>query len=247
MLNNNARPFITAHTGFGRAPANTWASFMEACVLGVDIAEMDIRVTYKQEPVLMHDHSILLEQYGADELNRLPLRSRLGVPYSDNELVKLEDVLRIALYRGMKLNLDIKNGEAVNPTLQLVKALGAEHLTYVTGCTEGILVDTMGISLLRNAPMSMILDDQEDREKIQQFCELASQAGYCGVNLHVEMVSKTFVDLAHAHDLFVSVYTVDDLDRMKQLIDLEVDSITTMKPERLLRLREGGQASCEVQ
>ncbi|WP_152394199.1 glycerophosphodiester phosphodiesterase [Paenibacillus guangzhouensis] len=247
MLNNNVRPFITAHTGSGRAPANTWASFMEACALGVDIAEIDIRVTYRQEPVLMHDHSTLLEQYSADELNRMPLRSRLGAPYMDHELVKLEDVLRIALYRGMKLNLDIKNGEAVNPTLQLVKALGAEHLTYVTGCTEGILVDTSGISLLLNAPMSMILDDKEDREKIQQFCEQASRAGYCGVNLHVEMVTKAFVDTAHVHDLFVSVYTVDDLARMQQLIDLGVDSITTMMPERLLQLKKGGQASCEAQ
>jgi len=242
MLNNHARPFITAHTGSGRAPANTWASFMEACALKVDIAEMDIRVTCKQEPVLMHDHSILLEQYGVDELNRMPLRSQLGDPYIENELVKLEDVLRVALYRGMQVNLDIKNEEAVNPTLQLVKALGAEQLTFVTGCTEGILVDTTGISLLRNAPMSMILDDKEDLEKIGQFCEQASRDGYRGVNLHVEMVTKAFVDIAHANDLIVSVYTVDDPDSMKQLIDLQVDSITTMKPEMLLQLRKGGQA-----
>lgn len=240
-MNDNARPLITAHTGSGQAPANTWSSFLEACDARADVAEVDIRVTKKQEPILMHDHSPLLEQYGVDELNQLPLRAQLGDIYVEHELVKLEELLQEAIRRQIKLNLDIKNGEAVNPTLKLVKAARAEHLIYVTGCTEGIEVEASGMALLLNAPMSMIIKDGTRHDQIDGFCQQAQQEGYAGVNLHEAMVTPAFVDIAHAHNLFVSVYTVNEPQRMKELIEMKVDSITTMKPELLHRMK-GGQA-----
>lgn len=241
FLSNNALPLVTAHTGSGLAPANTWPSFMEACSIQTDIAEMDIRVTCKQEPILLHDHSILLDQHGLDELQQLPLRARLGALYTEYELVKLEDVLHEALRRGMRLNLDIKNGQAVNPTLSLVKAVGAEHLVYITGSTEGIEVDATGISLLLNAPMSMIMGAWVDQGEIKSFCKQAREAGYCGINLHEAMVTPSFVEIAHAYNLFVSVYTVNEEGRMRQLMALHVDSITTMKPALLQQLKHAAR------
>lgn len=244
------RLLVTAHTGCGEAPANTWASLIEAAATGADVAEVDIRVTCKDEPVLLHDHSLLLELYDARELNRMPARARLGPPHREHGLVLLADVLEEAKRRGLMLNLDIKNAESVNPTLRLVKELHAEQLVFVTGCTEGIEVDTEGISLLLNVPESVdaapnatgavpgAVNAAAEEAFIRSFCERAKRQGYRGVNVPYERCSPGFVACAHALGLIVSVYTVDDADAMRSLMEMKVDSMTTKRPEQLLRLRK---------
>lgn len=262
MPTRETRLLVTAHTGCGEAPANTWASLMEAAATGADVAELDIRVTCKDEPVLLHDHSLLLELYDARELNRMPARARLGPPHRKHGLVMLADVLEEAKRRGLMLNLDIKNGESVNPALRLVKELQAERLVFVTGCTEGIEVDTEGISLLLNVPESADAASNEgatgavdaaqnaaaagngamnaaaEGAFIRSVCEQAKRQGYQGVNVPYERCSPDFVACAHALGLIVSVYTVDDADAMRSLMNMKVDSITTKRPEQLLRLRK---------
>ncbi|MGG3836039.1 glycerophosphodiester phosphodiesterase [Paenibacillus thiaminolyticus] len=254
------RLLVTAHTGCGEAPANTWASLIEAAATGADVAEVDIRVTCKDEPVLLHDHSLLLELYDARELNRMPARARLGPPHREHGLVLLADVLEEAKRRSLMLNLDIKNAESVNPTLRLVKELQAERLVFVTGCTEGIEVDTEGISLLLNVPESAdaapnatgavpgavnangaasgAANAAAEEAFIRSFCERAKRQGYRGVNVPYERCSPDFVACAHALGLIISVYTVDDADAMRSLMEMKVDSMTTMRPEQLLRLRK---------
>lgn len=258
------RLLVTAHTGCGEAPANTWASLIEAAATGADVAEVDIRVTCKDEPVLLHDHSLLLELYDARELNRMPARARLGPPHREHGLVLLADVLEEAKRRSLMLNLDIKNGESVNPTLRLVKELHAEQLVFVTGCTEGIEVETEGMSLLLNAPEiadaaanatgaasgaasgaanangagNDAANAAAEEAFIRSFCERAKRQGYRGVNVPYERCSPGFVACAHALGLIVSVYTVDDADAMRSLMEMKVDSMTTMRPEQLLRLRK---------
>ncbi|TDL57910.1 glycerophosphodiester phosphodiesterase [Paenibacillus dendritiformis] len=254
------RLLVTAHTGCGEAPANTWASLIEAAATGADVAEVDIRVTCKDEPVLLHDHSLLLELYDARELNRMPARARLGPPHREHGLVLLADVLEEAKRRSLMLNLDIKNAESVNPTLRLVKELQAERLVFVTGCTEGIEVDTEGIALLLNVPESAdappnatgavpgavnatgaasgAANAAAEEAFIRSFCERAKRQGYRGVNVPYERCSPDFVACAHALGLIISVYTVDDADAMRSLMEMKVDSMTTMRPEQLLRLRK---------
>lgn len=254
------RLLVTAHTGCGEAPANTWASFMEAAATGADVAEVDIRVTCKDEPVLLHDHSLLLELYDARELNRMPARGRLGPPHREHGLVLLADVLEEAKRRGLMLNLDIKNAESVNPTLRLVKRLQAERLVFVTGCTEGIDADAEGISLLLNAPESAdaaangtgaasgaanangagndAANAAAEEAFIRSFCQRAKREGYRGVNVPYQRCSPGLVASAHSLGLIVSVYTVDDADAMRSLIEMKVDSMTTKRPEQLLRLRK---------
>ncbi|RJG19053.1 glycerophosphodiester phosphodiesterase [Paenibacillus thiaminolyticus] len=256
MPTRETRLLVTAHTGCGEAPANTWASLMEAAATGADVAELDIRVTCKDEPVLLHDHSLLLELYDARELNRMAARARLGPPHREHGLVLLADVLEEAKRRGLMLNLDIKNGESVNPTLRLVKELQAERLVFVTGCTEGIEVDTEGMSLLLNVPESAdaasnkgatgavdaaqnaAVNTAAEDAFIRSVCQRAKRQGYRGVNVPYERCSPDFVACAHALGLIVSVYTVDDADAMRSLMEMKVDSITTKRPEQLLRLRK---------
>jgi len=221
------RTMITAHTGFGTAPDNTWSSFIEAIEMKVDIAEVDVRVTGKGEPVLLHDHSPLLTQYSYAELNRKEIRTELSPIYHEHELVSLAEVLDEAKRSGIKLNLDLKSGDSVNPALELVQKHAAEHLVFVTGCTDGIQVDTDGMTVLMNVePAELELEPAA-------VCQLAKSRGYQGLNMEHSLLSPVWVESAREHHLLISVYTVNEAKQLERCLELGVDSITTMQVAQL--------------
>lgn len=73
------------------------------------------------------------------------------------------------------------------------------------------------------------------------FAALAGRAHGIGPNLRDAagrpVLDRAFIDGAHAAGLFVHVYTVDDPDTMRTLIDWGVDGIFTNFPDRLAQLR----------
>jgi glycerophosphoryl diester phosphodiesterase len=56
-------------------------------------------------------------------------------------------------------------------------------------------------------------------------------------------VTRGFVEHAHAHGLFVHVWTIDDAGEMRNLLELGVDGIVTNFPARLAGLIEARRAS----
>jgi glycerophosphoryl diester phosphodiesterase len=64
-------------------------------------------------------------------------------------------------------------------------------------------------------------------------CEAFQVPEYSG-NLHV--VTRRFVDNAHAHNMDVHVWTVDEEEDMRRLLDLGVDGIITDRPDRLMQV-----------
>jgi glycerophosphoryl diester phosphodiesterase len=52
----------------------------------------------------------------------------------------------------------------------------------------------------------------------------------------IQVVTKRFLEAAHARNLRVHVWTVNDVDSMKRLLKLGVDGIMTDYPNRLLAL-----------
>jgi glycerophosphoryl diester phosphodiesterase len=52
----------------------------------------------------------------------------------------------------------------------------------------------------------------------------------------LEIVNRTFVEVAHSRGLQVHVWTIDDIAQMRALIELGVDGIMTDQPRRLAEL-----------
>ncbi|MGZ9586493.1 glycerophosphodiester phosphodiesterase [Paenibacillus marinisediminis] len=237
-MNSLKFPLIGAHTGGGKAPDNTMESFLEGVDSGADIVEIDLRVTADGTVVLLHDHSPLLEQYTYDQLNQPEMRVQLSSIYEQSEIVKLSDVLTVALERDVKLNLDIKYLEAVEPTMQLVRSIGAQHLVYVTGCSEGITERYKDIRVVYNTPD--LLSEEEIAhytEFAERICAQAAHEGAYGLNMSYNTCAREIVACGEKQGLAVWVYTVNDADDMAHFIDIGVTAITTCEPELLLSLK----------
>ncbi len=51
------------------------------------------------------------------------------------------------------------------------------------------------------------------------------------------MIDADFIDQAHANGLLVHVYTINEKDQMRQLLDWGVDGLFTNFPDRLKEVR----------
>jgi glycerophosphoryl diester phosphodiesterase len=54
----------------------------------------------------------------------------------------------------------------------------------------------------------------------------------------VHVVTQQFVEAAHAANVAVHVWTINELDEMAQLVDLDVDGIISDRPTLLCALLE---------
>lgn len=98
----------------GHTAENTLASFQKAIDLGVDMIELDIRLSLDEIPMVIHDHTIdrtttnigLVTDYTAKELQKL------GVP-------TLRDVFKLVQNRCV-INIEIKEFKATQSVLDLI-------------------------------------------------------------------------------------------------------------------------------
>ena len=66
--------------------------------------------------------------------------------------------------------------------------------------------------------------------------ERAERVGSEAINPHFVLATADFVAEAHRRGLAVYVYTVDETDEMKRLLELGVDGLFTNRPDRMRAL-----------
>ncbi|GIP32066.1 glycerophosphodiester phosphodiesterase [Paenibacillus sp. J2TS4] len=229
------RPKVAAHTGSGKSPANTLASFLEGIQSGAQIVEVDALVCKGGTVVLLHDDVSLLHQYTYEELNRPDIRQQLGTAYEKHELAALRQVLEASDPLGTELNIDLKSNESVEPTIRLIRKYGAEKRAFITGWySEEIPERHPDIQVMINTSISPAdVSLAGSRNYAKRLCQQALRSGYCGLNVKYDTCSPEIVGEAHAAGLAVWTYTVDDQQAMETFVHIGVDAITTRKPELL--------------
>ena len=68
---------------------------------------------------------------------------------------------------------------------------------------------------------------------------VAEQVGAVGINIAHVFVDRLLVQQAHQKGLSVWVWTVDDEERVQELLGMGVDSITTNWPEKMMPIIKG--------
>lgn len=248
-------PLVIAHRG-GRGlwPENTMVAFERAAAMGVDVLEMDIHSTADGVLVTMHDELVdrttngigPIHGYTLDELQQLDA----GYDWTDDDgatypfrgqnvtVPSLEEIF--AAFPGMRLNIEIKQQEPsiVLPFCDLIRQYGREELVLVGSFHADVVAEfgraCPGVPLgatepqirtffiLNSALLGRVYRSPADAFQVPEYSD----------GIHV--VTESFIRGAHGHNMQVHVWTVNDEDDMRRLIDLGVDGLITDYPDRLL-------------
>lgn len=243
---------VIAHRGnSGPIPENTLAAIESAISLGVDMIEIDIRLTKDGVPILMHNDRVDDTTTGAglvtdlmwDELKELDAGCWRGPEFADEHVIALDAVLGLTHDR-VALNLDIKAPEATAPTVAAVTQASASARIVISGCTSNgvrAIADMNGdIAILFNLDELLAgIDPSTAPAVARRSIDLALELGAVGINVPHPLADADLVERAQAAGIGVWAFTVDEESRFVDLVDAGVTSLTTNWPERMLPLARG--------
>lgn len=235
-----------AHRGAsGQAPENTHAAFAAALDLGVDAIELDCQLSADGELVVIHDETLDRTTDGLGpvaartwaELAVLDAGAWRGPQFRSERIPRLEDVLDQVSGRAL-LNVEIKSARDVGAIEAKLAAL-----TTARAALEWILFSSFHETAARNlhaAAPAAAIGVLWDRRPPSAALDLAAALDARCIILARRLVDARFVEAAHARDLGVWVWTVNEVLEMRRLLALGVDALFSDYPERFCAVAAGG-------
>src|SRR5580765_4665104 len=211
---------IVAHRGNPWAEVeNTLAAFTSALDLGVDVVELDARVSADGEVVVIHDET-LARLWGVPErvadTDWATIRQlRVGTA----TIPLLAEALDLFADGDTQVMVDLPSAYGIDKIIAVVAAHQARGQVVWSGEPEAL-------EFVRAAePEAVIYSHRFGTELAPTMIKLDGTA-----------LTLAEVERAHAEGLGLSVWTIDDAATMRRLLAAGVDSLTTNRPELALQI-----------
>ena len=254
---NPAGFMVIAHRG-GRSlgPENTIYTFRRAVDLGVDALEIDVHLTQDKHLAVIHDKTVdrttngsgavagykLADlqkldagyRWSADKRNPFPLRGK-GI-----KIPSLAEVFQA--FPQMRINIEIKDPKpaAITSLCRTIQDHNRSQKVMIASFDAGALNKFRSIcpAVATSAGASEAiwfywLQKMHMESTVSPNAQALQVPENYG-DLHV--ANKRFVEAAHARNMRVQVWTVNDIDSMKRLLKQGVDGIMTDYPQHLLEI-----------
>ena len=219
---------ITAHRGaYDYAPENTMAAFTKAYDMNVDYIELDVHESKDGYIYVMHDGSLartlgvnkLDYQVTWDEIKDLNIVSKFD-EYRNEKVPLLEDVIKWAKDKDFTLNIELKpTSKSINLENYVVDIL--HRYNYQNKCVVASF-DLNAILKVRSLDSSIKIvylgNDLKYRDDIDIY------------SINYTSVTRDMVKFLHKNNKILYVWTVNDDDIVKSLINMGVDNIITNDP-----------------
>lgn len=256
---DSALPLVFGHRGAsGELPENTMASFRLALEQGADVFETDIHRTRDGKIVAAHDDSLvrmtngrgLLAQHTWQQLRELD--AGYGFTRGDpDDFPERGRGHRIPLlselfeeFPEVRFNIELKQSdpELARGLVEMVQGAKREALTLVTAQEDSAMAMLRAASQragLRAAMgackgdvVSFIRAAQADAAPPPELMALQVPPLFDGQPL----VTPPFLEHAHRHAVSVHVWTINEAEDMRALLELGVDGVMSDYPARLRAL-----------
>lgn len=235
------RPVCIAHRGgAGIAPENTLAAFENAAKIGAPWSELDVRASKRGALVVMHDCTLERTTNGSGrvcdftlkELQSLDAGAHFSRKFAGERIPSFSEVLKAARGR-MRLLVEIKEEGTEEAVVSALRRHGMTDNCIVISFSPRALYRVR--TLTRDIATGLIL--KLDRPAVPGPLILRTRRlGASLISPHHAGVTRAFVQAAHAKGLTIITWTVNDRARMKQLLAMGVDGITTDRPDILINL-----------
>ncbi len=228
-----------AHRGAaGTRPELTRPAFERAIELGVDMIELDVHLTRDQALVVLHDRELgrtvpgrgLVRDHTLAELTGRDAGAWFGSDYIGTLVPSLADVLDLTRDKTA-LNIEIKSPDddwraTATVLIDLLLATQRLETTIISSFDMGAL------RAVRARSPSARLGVLWQKTELDPMWRQADALQARSVHPHWSLVDAPVVAEAHARDLAVIVWTVNDPPAMRRLAALGVDGIISDYPER---------------
>ncbi len=219
--------WLIAHRGFsGRHPENTLRAFRAAEELGVDMVECDVHRSLDGHLVVIHDTTLDRTTSGHGPVRSRTLAEIQALDAGDGERVPtLEELLEAV---SLPVVVEVKTPEALPGLLRLYAerptlrerlwpiSFGHKLIQALTTEVPGLMAGV----LYAGAPVEP--------------WPLAEAAGARILLPALETVSRDEVEAAHAHGLYISIWTADTPEEFAFCKEIGVDGIATNRPDLLI-------------
>jgi glycerophosphoryl diester phosphodiesterase len=231
---------VIAHRGAARlAPENTLPAFRLAADLGADAIELDARLTADGAVVVLHDLTLdrttngtgKVTERGLTDLKSLDAGAKFGARFAGEQIPILDEVIE-AMGRRVLINVELKDYESV---LDRRLAEAVVRIVRHHGLERRVLLSTFnpfGLRAVRRlapeVPRALLLWATE-----KKWMQLASRwlAPFEACHPHEGITDRQMIAAEHARGRRVNVWTVNDADRMRELLLLGVDGLITDAPD----------------
>ena len=241
------RPLVIGHRGnAGPAPANTLVGYEQAINMGLDMIEVDVRVTSDGELVLIHDDKVddttngqgRVDSMTLPEIRRLDAGSWKSGEYAGQRVPTLAEALELARGR-IRVSLDLKDERAIPRMAHAVSDADMFDEVVVCGCdvrwAEAVRRVEPRFSITLNMDSDMkALADTDYARFTEAYIAQAADAGLAALNMSDRYITAELVREAHQHCLPVWAWTVDDPVDIRRVVAMGVDAIYSNWPERVL-------------
>lgn len=251
------RPWVIAHQGGdGLWPSNTLFAMEQATEMGVDVLEMDIHSSADGVIVVMHDETVNRTTNGSGRINEMTLAELkeldAGFNWSNDDgqtfpyrgqgitVPTLEEIF--VQFPDYWMVIEIKQTEPSIAGLfcQLIREHNMEEKVLVGSFNQDALNEfrefcpEIATSAGESEVITFFVLSKLFLENIYTPEALALQIPETRNGLTV--LTKRFISAAKNRDMEVQVWTIDEQEDQKRILEMGVDGIITDRPDRLMEL-----------
>jgi glycerophosphoryl diester phosphodiesterase len=239
------RPLNFAHRGASHAaPENTLAAFLLAVEMGADGVEFDVQLSKDGEVVVIHDFVLetttdgrgAVRDHTLGELKALDAGSRFSAEFAAERIPTLQEVVD-AVGDALLLNIELKTASWRDDGL----AAAVGRLIVDRGLEERVVVSSfspLAVQWMRRhqpvVPRGLLYAPDSPWFLRRPWARLLLRPD--ALHPYYTMVDEGMMAWARARGYHVNVWTVDEVDAMRELIELGADGIITNRPDRLAQV-----------
>ncbi len=209
---------ITAHGGALKTGRNTRRYFKAMSSLDMEAIEVDIR-TLKGELYLGHTH----------------------VPFLKSRRVMLREAFDFCKTYNKRINCDVKERGIVKYVQSLAREMGMDHLVYFTGSVTPEEVKDLGecdLYVNNSFYSQKYALNVENLPKIKAYLDSFNNPHVKGLNINYLLTSRELWDKAKELGIGVSIFTVDNVKYLEEMVNMGFDNVTTNKVDVALAKRK---------
>ena len=221
---------VTAHRGSSKYyPENTFSAFSHAKELGADWIELDVQLTKDEEVVVFHDTDMIrmgginktIRNMTYKEISKVDIGGVYNDEMIEERVPLLSEVLEYALENNIRLNIELKpvpgNTLLEEKVVDLIYNYHFEKFCVISSQYYPSLetVKKLSPELKTVYVMGIEKDDITDYDKADAY------------SIDATFINEDLIHQAHSNGKEINVWTLNTEETIEEMLDLNVDNITT--------------------